>query len=74
MALLLLTPVRRWLIAMLLLPITVWLLDRFTDAWCERSGDSFAIRRVRGVARWLSRYEAGPLAHHDDEDRRGRKR
>jgi hypothetical protein len=61
----LLLPLRRWLIAALLLPAVVWLLDRFTDAWCERRGDGFVVGRLRWFARWLSKYETGPLAHDD---------
>ena len=62
-----LRPLRRWLLAGLLLPLVVWVLDRVADAWCEAQGDGILVRRVRGAARWLTRYESGPLAHRPAE-------
>ncbi|WP_370328167.1 hypothetical protein [Euzebya sp.] len=55
-------PLRRWVIAGLALPVVVWLLDRFSDAWCERRGDGIVVKGLRRLARWLRRHERGPLA------------
>jgi hypothetical protein len=60
---------KRWLIAALALPIIVWLLRRFADS---RGDDSFLARRLRGLARRLSRHESGPLAHDRDDGRDAR--
>lgn len=60
-----LRPIRRWLLAGLVLPLVVWLLDRAADAWCEAKGEGLLVRRLRGAARWLTTYESGPLASRD---------
>lgn len=63
MAFFVLRPLRRWLLASLLLPILVWVMDRAADVWCESKGDGFLVRRLRRLSRWLTKYESGPLAH-----------
>lgn len=62
---------RRWLIGALLLPVVVWLLNRFADGRGDEDG--VITGRLRWLARRLARYERGPLAH-DRDRRRGRRR